>query len=212
MKLKLRTLSIALAFIVCHLSVSEAQAQRVRFGVKGGIDVASMSLNSDVLKSENRIGFFVGPTLMSDIPLTGLGFDVSVLYNQREAKVKDASYSENLKQKQIVIPVNARYTIAFGNAANIFVNAGPQVGFTIGDDVQNLNQMIDRAQEWRLKRSTFSVNVGGGFTLGHLQLTANYNVGVGKTGDATLSGAWDAARDGWHGRYNAWQIGLAYLF
>ena len=86
------------------------------------------------------------------------------------------------------------------------------MGFTIGDDVQSLRQMMDQADEWRLKKSNFSVNVGGGFTLGHLQVSANYNVGVGKTGDASFGAAWDAARDGWNGRYNAWQIALAYLF
>lgn len=216
MKRKLRkehktSATIVLACLLLMLSIS-ASAQRVRFGLKGGVDVATMSLNSDVLKSDNRLGFFVGPTLTSDIPLTGFGFDISVLYNQREAKVSDTFYSDNLKQKQIVIPLNARYSIGFGDEANIFVAAGPQVGFTIGDDVQTFNQYIDMAQEWRLKKSNFSVNVGGGFTIGHIQVSANYNVGVGKTGDANLSGAWDAVRDGWHGRYNAWQIALAYLF
>ena len=189
-----------------------SQAQRLRFGFKGGIDVATMSLNSDVLKADNRLGFFIGPTLTSDVPFTGFGFDASVLYNQREAKVSDAFTSDNLKQKQVIIPVNLRYSIGLGYTGNIFVAAGPQVGFTIGDDVQNLKEMIDQAYEWRLKKSNFSVNVGGGFTIEHIQVSANYNVGVGKTGDASFGGAWDAANDGWHGRYNAWQIAVAYLF
>lgn len=203
---------IGLSFILYHLSFSVALAQHLRFGFKGGIDVATMSLNSDVLKADNRLGFFIGPTLTSDVPFTGFGFDASVLYNQREAKVSDAFTSDNLKQKQIVIPVNVRYSIGLGYTGNIFVAAGPQVGFTIGDDVQNLRQMMDQADEWRLKKSNFSVNVGGGFTLGHIQVSANYNVGVGKTGDASFGDAWDAARDGWNGRYNAWQIAVAYLF
>ena len=190
-----------------------SMAQRVRFGFKGGVDVATMSLNRDVLKSDNRLGFFIGPTLTSDVPFTGLGFDISVLYNQREAKVYDEFHNtDNLKQKQVVIPLNARYSVALGDFANIFVSAGPQVGFTVGDDVQDLDEMIDRAQEWRLKKSNFSINVGGGFTVGHIQISANYNVGVGKTGDATWGDAWEAAKDGWNGRYNAWQIGVAYLF
>ena len=203
----------ALALVCLLLLLSgHSMAQQVRFGFKGGVDVATMSLNRDVLKSENRLGFFIGPTLTSDVPFTGLGFDISVLYNQREAKVTDGYYADNLKQKQVVIPLNARYSVALGDFANIFVFAGPQVGFNIGDDVQNLNEMIDLAQEWRLKKSNFSVNVGGGFTVGHIQITGNYNVGVGKTGDASLGDAWDAAKAGWNGRYNAWQLGVAYLF
>lgn len=91
--------------------------------------------------------------------------------------------------------------------------AGPQFGFHVG----NKNKDLGADCEWKLKSSQFSVNVGAGFTvLKHLQLTANYNIACGKTGDVTIGNALgsvaSAPFDKKSGRANAWQIALAYYF
>lgn len=53
---KVYVLMLALA-VVCCLPVTA----QVKFGIKGGLDVTSMSMSSDVLNSENREGFYIGP-------------------------------------------------------------------------------------------------------------------------------------------------------
>ena len=96
--------------------------------------------------------------------------------------------------------------------ASVFFFAGPQFGFNVGDKTQSI---YDQVADWRLKSSNFSVNVGAGFMLmSHLQLSANYNIACGHTGDVELkSTAADALRQIKKGsRANAWQIGLAYYF
>ena len=196
-------------FAFFNFLMATAVAQHMRFGFKGGLDVATMSLNSDVLKADNRLGFFIGPTLTSDVPFTGFGFDASVLFNQREAKVSDAFSSDHLKQQQIVIPVNLRYSIGLGYTGNIFLAAGPQVGFTIGDDVQSLRQMMDQADEWRLKKSNFSVNLGAGAYLSeHFEIGFAYNIALGSTADVT----WKNATDDIKSKPKSWQISAAYYF
>ena len=175
-----------------------------------------MSLKNDVFNTDNRMGWFIGPTLKFST-LTGLGFDLSALYNQRETKIDlytvDNKQADALKTKQVIVPLNVRYTIGLGDAANIFGFAGPQVAFRVGDESQSLTSLKDDATAWRLRDSNFSVNVGAGITLGHLQVAANYNVGVGKTGDITLQDATEAAVKGsYKGNYKAWQISLAYFF
>jgi hypothetical protein len=119
---------------------------------------------------------------------------------------------DKLKTKQIIVPLNVRYTIGLSDALNIFGYAGPQVAFRIGDEVQTLTNLKDEVAEWRLKNSNFSVNVGLGITIESLQLSANYNVGVGKTGEVTWRNATHAATEGFKGNYNSWQISLAYFF
>ena len=57
-------------------SANSAEAQ-VKFGIKGGLNVTSMSLDSKVLDAENRAGFFIGPTLKFTLPVVGLGIDAS---------------------------------------------------------------------------------------------------------------------------------------
>lgn len=93
-----------------------AKAQ-VKFGVKGGVNVTSMSFNNSVFDASNRTGFFIGPTVKIQLPLVGLGIDASALYDQREAKVKVAdsytgtSYTtdKTLRCQAINVPINLRY-------------------------------------------------------------------------------------------------------
>ena len=197
-------------------SANSAEAQ-VKFGTKGGLNVTSMSLDSKVLDAENRAGFFIGPTLKFTLPVVGLGIDASALYDQREAKAKaeveGAEVESNFKTQSVNIPINVRYGFGLGSTASIFLFAGPQFGFNVGDKNQSIFKDMG---EWRLKTSTFSVNVGvGAMLLSHLQLSANYNIACGKTGDMTVSKALGETGQNLlskNGRTNAWQIGLAYYF
>lgn len=197
-------------------SANSAEAQ-IKFGIKGGLNVTSMSLDSKVLDAENRAGFFIGPTVKFTLPVVGLGIDASALYDQREAKAKakadGADVESNFKTQAVNIPINVRYGFGLGSTASLYLFAGPQFGFNVGDKNQSIFKDMG---EWRLKSSTFSVNVGvGAMLLSHLQLSANYNIACGKTGDMTVSKALgDTAQEllSKNGRTNAWQIGLAYYF
>lgn len=191
---------IIFAFVMLFPVRSAAQLQ---FGVKGGLNITEMKLSDEVFDSSNRNGFFIGPTLKFKVPIIGLGVDASALYDQREGKVE----GENVKSKSLSIPVNARYEIGLGSLLGVFVFAGPQFDFRLGDDeIQTEN--ID----WKLRDSNFSVNVGGGvFLASHLQLSANYNIVCGKTGDVTYKKTAEAVTKT-KARNCAWQLGLTYYF
>ena len=197
-------------------STSSAQAQ-VKFGLKGGLNVTNMSLNSEVFDADNQTGFFIGPIVKFTLPIVGLGIDASALYDQRDAKItvedNGASVESKIKNQSINIPINLRYGVGLGSTASVYLFAGPQFGFNVGDKNQSIFKDMG---EWRLKSSTFSVNVGlGAMLLSHLQISANYNIACGKTGETTVSSALgelaqSSAKK--RGRANAWQIGLAYYF
>ena len=198
-------------------AASSAQAQ-VKFGLKGGLNVTNMSLNSEVFDADNQTGFFIGPTVKFTLPIVGLGIDASALYDQRDAKVKveegdGASVESKIKNQSINIPINLRYGVGLGSTASLFLFAGPQFGFNVGDKNQSLYKDV---AQWRLKSSTFSVNVGlGAMLLSHLQISANYNIACGKTGETTVSEALGTTAQevfSKRGRANGWQIGLAYYF
>ena len=184
-----------------------AQAQ-VKFGVKGGLNLTSMKFDQSVVDKSNQAGFFIGPTVKFTLPVVGLGIDAAALYDQRSAKVAD----ETLKQQSIQIPVNLRYGFGLGSTASIYIFAGPQFGFAIGDKSKNI---VDNALEWRLKDSNLSANVGLGLMLlDHLQISANYNIALGTTGEVdvnnALSTTWDTAIG--KAKANAWQLSVAYFF
>ncbi len=188
-----------------------ANAQ-LKFGIKGGLNITDMSLSKDVFETSNRTGFFIGPTIKFTLPIVGLGIDASALYDQREGEVNVTSddntiVSTRLKQKSINIPINLRYDIGLGSLAAVYLAAGPQFGFNVGDKNQSLYNDI---AEWRLSSSNFSVNVGAGvMLLSHLQIGANYNIVCGKTGEITVL---DGAKSVLRGRSNTWQISAAYYF
>ena len=192
--------------VAATLVAIPAQAQ-FKFGLKGGLNITDMSFSSDVLESSNRAGFFIGPTVKFTLPIVGLGVDASALYDQREAKAKVKGTDNKLKQQAINIPVNLRYDIGLGSLAAVYLAAGPQFGFNIGDKHQTL---IEDVSDWKLNTSNFSVNVGAGvMLLGHLQVGANYNIVCGKTGEVTV---FDGVREVVRGRSNTWQISAAYYF
>ena len=190
----------------------------INFGVKGGLNVTSMSISSKVLDSNNRAGFFIGPTVKFTLPLVGLGIDASALYDQREAKLKgevdgyEADLNTKVKQQAINIPVNLRYTFGLGDIAGVYLAAGPQFGFNVGD--KNFDML--KAANYKLKSTNFSVNVGAGVTLiNHLEIGFNYNIACGKTGEVTgKSVATETIKNllDSEGKSNAWQISAAYYF
>ncbi len=201
----MRKIFTLVVLVAATLVAIPAQAQ-FKFGLKGGLNITDMSLSSDELfETSNRAGFFIGPTVKFTLPIVGLGIDASALYDQREAKVKGTD--KKLKQQAINIPINLRYDIGLGSLAAIYLAAGPQFGFNIGDKHQTL---IEDVADWKLNTSNFSVNVGAGvMLLSHLQVGANYNIVCGKTGEVTV---FDGVKEVVRGRSNTWQISLAYYF
>ncbi len=206
---------LSIVFMVAAmLFASNANAQ-IKFGLKGGLNVTSMSFSEEVFDASNKTGFFVGPMVKVTVPIVGLSFDAAALYDQKEADVKYAAEGElgkvNVKQQSINIPVNVRYGFGLSSLANIFLFAGPQWGINVGDK----NFKWNESSSYSLKKSNFSVNVGAGVTLlNHLQVSANYNIACGKSADASFSKALDAAanagKDKSHN--NSWQIALGYWF
>ena len=187
-----------------------AQAQ-VKFGVKGGLNLTNMKFDNSIVDKSNQTGFFIGPTINFTLPVVGLGIDASALYDQRSAKIEGSE--DKLKQQSIQIPINLRYGFGLGNTASFYIFAGPQFGFNIGDKTTNL---LNNALEWRLKDSNLSANLGVGLMLlNHLQVSANYNVALGTTGEtnvvnSTLSTAGNILTG--KTKANAWQLSVAYFF
>ena len=210
---------VSLVVLMSALTLS-MQAQGVKFGLKGGLNITKMSLNRDVIKSDNQTGFYIGPTVKISLPL-GWGVDIAALYDQRTADVKvgtpdatvasqtifpsnaaaSAPGSEKITQKTLNIPVNLRYNIGIGGSAGIYLAAGPQFGFPVGDKVYNT-----KVGEYRLKDANLSFNFGAGvYLLKHLEIGFTYNLAAGKSGEFKNWNDVDTHN-------NAWQIGAAIYF
>lgn len=194
---------LSVALLACALFTCSTAKAEVKFGLKGGLNITNFSLSSDIVESSNRTGFFIGPSMRIGLPVLPIGFDLSVLYDQRDAKVDDGTIS----QKSINIPINIRYEIGLGSMAGIYIAAGPQFGFNVGDQ-----KKIFSSSTYKFSDSNVSINVGAGVRLvKHLEIGATYNIAVGKTGE--IEGTGDAISGLIkNGRSHAWQISAAYYF
>lgn len=184
------------------------QAQNVKFGVKGGLDIQNMKFDESVFNTENKMGWFVGPTLQVSLPIGGLGVDIAGLYDQKETEVNGVS----IKQKSILVPINARLKLGIGSTAGIYVAAGPQFAFNVGDDEFKWDK--DNVENtFQLKKSAFSVNLGAGIYFSkHLEIGFAYNIAMGSTADASWGTATDAVFKKDDTKPKSWQISAAYYF
>ena len=207
-----KIISSALLVLSFLFSIPVHADELLKFGVKAGLNVSDFYFDSEVFDKTNQAGWFFGPTVKFTLPVVGLGMDASVLYDYRAAKLDYATMTQTVKQQQIAIPVNARYSIGLGSMASVFIFGGPQIAFNIGEKEYQWNMKSTYA----LKNSNFSVNLGFGVTaFKHLQVSANYNISCGKTGHATWKSATDAATSVFNkksSRNNSWQVGVAYFF
>ena len=195
--------TLVIIAVACIAFAMPSQAQ-VKFGLKGGVNLTSLSADKGVDNAlSNQTGFYVGPTVKFTVPLVGLSFDASALFDQRSAEIKGTN--ETIKSQTVQVPINIRYGVGLSSLANVFVFAGPQFGFNIGDK----DNIIKDAGGWRLKDSNISGNVGLGATiLSKLQVTANYNFQVSKAGEVVDDDGEVLGKM----KFNSWQIGLAYFF
>ena len=213
MKKNLITLAVVVAAFVAALP---AQAQ-VKFGVKAGLNVNSVSLKgnlADNLDSKNRTGFFAGLTADVTIPLAGLGADISLLYDNKVvgASSEDAAtgdiYESNKTLHYITLPINAKYTIGLSSIASVYLATGPQFSWNVGDK----NWKADLGNDWELNKSEFSWNVGAGATVfSHVRVGYNYNIGIGNTAEASILNTAGQAVKG-KLKNNTHQISLTYFF
>ena len=202
---------------VCLAMPAKAQ---IKFGVKGGLNLASASL-SDAWdakgNADNYTGFFIGPMVDITIPIIGLGVDGALMYSQKGAKISfdDDLGSTTFKQQGIEIPVNLKYSIGLGSSASIYFAAGPSFYFNMKSDDDLTFDTMKGSLDY--DKSEVSLNLGAGVNLlNHLQLGVNYNMGLTDSAKAKIdssksSDMWDAI-NGESYKSKIWQVSVAYLF
>ena len=203
---------------VCLAMAMPAKAQ-IKFGVKGGLNLASASL-SDAWdakgNADSYTGFFIGPMVDITIPIIGLGVDGAFMYSQKGTKISfDDLGSTTFKQQGIEIPVNLKYSIGLGSSASIYFAAGPSFYFNMKSDDDLTFDTMKGSLDY--DKSEVSLNLGAGVKLlRHLQLGVNYNMGLTDSAKAKIdrpndSDMWNAI-NGESYKSKMWQVSVAYLF
>ena len=209
-------------------STNTASTSPVRFGVKAGMNVASLSKDGTLDDQKSKIGFNAG--VFANIPLaSSFSIQPEVLYNDLGAKsvskystgnetngvkTKD-SYSTNLGY--ISVPVMFQYNFV----PNFYVEAGPEFGFMVGAKVKGDSEVTtyvngtgttttksysESINKDHLNKFNFGIGLGAGYYFtDNIGITARYTAGITDIAKDRPSGS-DKVRN------NVFQVGLAYKF
>ncbi|MDR1356127.1 MAG: PorT family protein [Tannerellaceae bacterium] len=183
---------------ILMLGTATANAQ-VRFGVKGGLNLASVKFSSDVLKTENLTGFQIGPLVEFMVPYVGIGFDAAILYSQKG--LYSNTDMRSISSDNLDIPVNFKWKFGLP-ILKCYLNAGPYVSLRVGGgDLDKLQTQI--------KSKTFAagLNFGAGVEIFN-SVQVGFNYGLGLTEDYSASRLGDVM----NGKSNLMSVTAALLF
>lgn len=172
---------------VALMMAAPAQAQLIKFGVKGGVNMSELDFDGGYEgNKDNATGFFIGPMAEFTLPIVGLGIDGAVMFSQRG--------KNETKEQGFEVPVNLKYTIGLGSMAGVYLAAGPDFFFNLKDfDVEG----------GKAKKSQVAVNIGAGLKLlSKLQLGVTYQIPMGDSFE------WKNLE----GKNKTWQVSAAYMF
>jgi len=158
---------------------SNAQSMDISFGVKGGVNFAT--LNGDIDSPDSRTSFHVG--VLAEFPIAEIfSIQAEALYSGQGAEFNfsgpDGDKAE-LQLDYINVPVLAKFYLFEGFS----IEAGPQFSFLLNDEIDfnpNSNDG-DFPTPFRDSLKTFEVGVAGGVTFQTsmgLFATARYNQGL----------------------------------
>lgn len=199
-----RSLFVVMLAVV-SLCGGTASAQ-IRLGVKAGYGINSLSLKHGNLDFGSYVGYSVGLTSEINLPVIGIGVDVSALYTHRDCELRGEN-DEHFKRGYFEIPVHAKFKFdIFGlnRIAVPFIYAGPDFAFLVDD--------YDEGRNFKEHKTAISLNLGFGVELMRkLQISANYGYGMTKAFE-TIGISNGEITGNIEGKDCCWTISAAYFF
>ena len=175
---------------------------QVRLGVRGGLSLSKMRFDRDIINSDNRVGWCGGLLLDLNIPVVGLGAEVSALYTHRNNRLSDRE--RVYKRDYLDIPVYARYRLSLPKVERVFaplVFTGPCFSILFSENAPT---------NYKNKKTYMSWDVGAGVDLfNRLRLTATYGIGLSKAMQYVGS---DYDGDKVNGKDRYWTLSAAVMF
>ena len=188
---------------VALMMAAPAQAQLIKFGLKGGMNYTKF--DTDVKSwydaKEKSTGFFIGPMAEITLPIVGLGVDGALLYSQRG--------DGELKQQGLEVPVNLKWSFGLGSALGFYVAAGPDFFFNFKD--------VEGEEDLIKEKSQVSINLGAGLKLlRKLQVGLTYQIPLNKSYDKyryiSVTPDFNGKIEDISVKNATWQASLAYMF
>jgi hypothetical protein len=195
-----------ICFIVLAMLFKISGAQT--FGIKGGMNIASMSFSASGLdfSPKSIVGVHVGPVV--EFKMQGsLSFNTGLLYSLKGYKMKadymGTTMEGTSKINYLEVPMNLVCKFPTSETSNFLIQAGPYLGYALSGKDETDGETTDvEFGDGGMKRFDFGLGIGLGLEFGPLVPTASYQFGL-----ANLSGISDLTV-----KNNAFMISVAYMF
>ncbi|MBQ9821695.1 MAG: porin family protein [Muribaculaceae bacterium] len=197
-----RSILYSLLAVVMAVFTFQPMEAQVRLGVRGGLSLSKMRFDRDIINSDNRVGWCGGLLLDLNIPVVGLGAEVSAMYTHRNNRLSDRE--RVYKRDYLDIPVYARYRLSLPKVERVFaplVFTGPCFSILFSENAPT---------NYKNKKTYMSWDVGAGVDLfNRLRLTATYGIGLSKAMQYVGS---DYDGDKVNGKDRYWTLSAAVMF
>lgn len=172
-----------------------AQTDKVKLGVKAGLNLASLTFDERELNSSSKTGFTAG--LMVEVPMAkNFSLQPELLYSQQGTKISfsdkdvtNSNYKSTIRLNYLNIPVMLKYYVLEG----LSVQAGPQIGILLKADNKYEDNFLGykNQESFDLKDYSTGIDTSVNFGLGYqfkekFYADARYNISysnVFKEGD-----------------------------
>lgn len=177
------------------MAVLSSQAQ-VKFGLKGGVNLAKMTLKSSGISIDPKtlIGYHFG--VVSEFNLSdNFYLQPGILYSAKGAKYSISgggmSADMSIKPSYIEVPVNALYKLDV-SSAKLLIFAGPYFAYGVGGTYESDNETKDikfgTSDQDDMKPLDIGLNFGVGADIKGFEITAQYGLGLSNLATDSSSG------------------------
>ncbi len=189
------------ALAVCLLAAQPIQAQ-LRFGIKGGANITSLSADKNAMINEikNAANYQVGALVQ--IGFGNFAIQPELIFTTKGAELvndgandalnlygnltgKDVPNTFTLSTSYLELPINLQYGFKLGSLARVYVQAGPYASLLLADEMKGFESFYAEYKETVAEISDgsadfvnkldFGVGVGAGIEVLFLQLAVKYD-------------------------------------
>ncbi len=167
-----------LVVIALVLSSTYTQAQ-TRFGIKGGLNLASITLKVGGVSADTKAVAGINLGLISEFTISdNLFLQPGLLFSTKGSKYKISNLSFNTNN--IEIPINLLYKLGTGST-KLFGFAGPYIGYAtsgkygtggVSSDIKFSGNNKD------MNAFDLGLNIGVGVEVRNLQISTQYGLGL----------------------------------
>lgn len=167
--------------LITIIAINAATSAQIRFGVKGGINLANVSKIEQGVSyvTSSNLAFHVGIVL--DSPLSeNFSIQPALLFSQKGFIFNDSRDIYELTSNYIEVPVNFLYHVTDA----LTVGAGPYLGYALSASGKETSRGKSQTIDFDLaKRIDYGINITAGYeVIAGLVISANYSLGLANFG------------------------------